>query len=508
MNDAEKLTKENEELRKLVADQERELKVSGQKILTLEEYIRSLKHKQFGSSSEKSDAQTELFNEAEQDSEAEEVDTTEDIEVPAHKRKKKKRVSIPKNYPRQEIIHDLSDEEKVCPHDGAALKAIGEDTHEQLDIVPVKIHVIRHVHKKYACPCCKQYIVTAKKPKQPIEKSIAAPGLLAYISVNKYCDGLPLYRQVEVLKRSGIELDRTSMANWMIKCGDLVQALINRIQDTLLEQPFLHMDETPVQVLKEEDKAAQSKSYMWVMSSKGGSSPAVLFNYSPSRSGEVPKTLLGDFSGALMVDGYEGYQSVCNENSIIRLGCWAHARRKFVEAQRNQPKGKSGKADMALSFIQKLYAVEKTARESSIEERYRLRQEKSQPLLDKLKKWLDKTLLNTPPKSSLGKALSYLSNQWPRLIRYVDNGLWPIDNNAAENSIRPFVIGRKNWLFSASVDGAKASANLYSLIETAKANNLNVYDYLKHVFTMLPQAKSLEDIDKLLPWSVGSELRY
>ncbi len=313
-------------------------KVSQQKcqIKSLLEYINSLKHNQFGSSSEKGDDQIALFNEAEQDSdEIENADDTESIDVPAHKRKKKKRQSIPDHYPRQEIIHDLAEDEKVCPHDGTALKAIGEDTHEQVDIIPVQINVIRHIHKKYACPCCEQYVVTAKKPKQPIEKSIAAPGLLAYISVNKYCDGLPLYRQVESLKRSGIELDRGSMANWMIKCGKLIQPLINRIQDTLLEQSVLHMDETPVQVLREEGRAAQSKSYMWVLASKSSSTPAVLFNYSASRSGSVPMSILGDFSGALMVDGYEGYQKICIENELVRLGCWAHARRKFVEAHRN-----------------------------------------------------------------------------------------------------------------------------------------------------------------------------
>lgn len=503
MNEAEKLVKENEELRKLLTEKEQQLYAHGQKIQTLEEYIRSLKHKQFGSSSEKSDAQAELFNEAECDADPIEKSPSEEIEVPAHKRKKKKRVSIPENYPRQEFIHDLPEDEKICPHNGTTLKAIGEDKHEQLDVIPVKINVLRHIHKKYACPCCDQYVVTAKNPKQPIEKSIAAPGLLAYISVNKYCDGLPLYRQAEALKRSGIKLDRSSMANWMIKCGQLIQPLINRIQDTLLEQPFLHMDETPVQVLKEEGKAAQSKSYMWVVANKTSASPAVLFNYSSSRSGEVPKVLLSDFSGALMVDGYEGYQGVCSENKLTRLGCWAHARRKFVEAQRQQPKGKSGKADMALSFIQKLYAIEKSGKGQSTEENHRFRQEKLKPLLDKLKIWLDKTLSTTPPKSSLGKALSYLNNQWPRLVGYVDNGLWPMDNNAAENSIRPFVIGRKNWLFSTSVGGANASANLYSLIETAKANNLNTYDYLKSVFTLLPQADSVEDVDRLLPWNIG-----
>lgn len=262
------------------------------------------------------------------------------------------------------------------------------------------------------------------------------------------------------------------------------------------------MDETPVQVLNEPDKTAQSKSYMWVLSSKQQcAQPAVLFHYSPSRSGEIPKQQLVDYQGALMVDGYEGYQPVCNQQSLTRLGCWAHAQRKFIEAQRQQPKGKTGKADQALAFIQKLYNIERSVKDNPADERLSIRQTQAQTIIDKLKQWLDKTLIDTPPKTTLGKAVQYLNNQWPRLIRYVDDGEYPMDNNRAENSIRPFVIGRKNWLFSSSQKGATASANLYSLIETTKLNGLEPYDYLKRVFTELPNAETLEHIDALLPWN-------
>ena len=227
----------------------------------------------------------------------------------------------------------------------------------------------------------------------------------------------------------------------------------------------------------------------------------MLFHYSPSRSGDIPKQLLENFQGALMVDGYEGYQAVCSEQKLTRLGCWAHARRKFVDAKHEQPKGKTGKADQALSFIQKLYNIERTCKEKSVDERLEIRQTQSKETIDKLRKWLDKSQATTPPKSSLGKVMAYLNNQWFRLVGYLDDGQYPIDNNRAENSIRPFVIGRKNWLFSHSQKGASSSANLYSLIETAKLNDLEPYAYLKQVFTKLPNAETLEDVDTLLPWN-------
>jgi transposase len=471
-----------------------------QRVKLLEEYIRLQNQKQFGASSEKdTGGQGQLFNEAEDIVDAESSDDSAAVNVPGYTRKKKNRLSIPEDLPCEDVIHDLPEHEKFCPHDGTALKCIGEESHKQLDIEPATIKVLRHLRKKYACPCCEKHLVTASKPPQPIEKSIAAPGLLAYITVSKYLDALPLYRQVAIFKRIGVELDRTTLANWMIKMGALVQPLINRLQEIATEQSVLHMDETPLQVLNEPGKSAQSKSYMWVVATQA-SVPIVLYHYSPGRSGDTPKDLLADFNGALMTDGYEGYNAVCVENNLTRLGCWAHARRKFIDAQRQQPKGKSGKADMALGFIQKLYAIEKNSNDKTTDERYKIRQTQSRAVIEKLRQWLEKTLQNTPPKTTLGKAVHYLHNQWPRLIAYLEDGHWPMDNNRAENTIRPFVIGRKNWLFANSQAGARASANLYSLIETAKANGLEPYAYLKKLFTLLPQAECLKDIDALLPW--------
>jgi len=288
----------------------------------------------------------------------------------------------------------------------------------------------------------------------------------------------------------------------MVECGQLIQPLINLIHEKILEQNFLHMDETVVQVLSEPNKTAQSNSYMWVLRSTLPTASAVLFRYEPTRSGDAAKELLSDFTGALMVDGYEGYNATCIKNGITRLGCWAHARRRFIEAQKTQPKGKTGKADQALAYIQQLYRVEKFIKDQTENEKFQARQQQSQAILDKLKHWLDKSLSQVPPKTALGKALYYLDSQWQRLINYMRSGDYPIDNNAAENAIRPFVIGRKNWLFSASQQGATSSANLYSLIETAKANGLEPYAYLKRVFTELPNATTLEQIESLLPWNL------
>ena len=496
MNNTADITAENTNLREILIRKDRRIEL-------LEGLLAQANALKFGSSSEKLPAgeQGSLFNEAEESCDIEPQLALNDIVVPEHKRRKKKRISIPAELPREDIIYDLAEADKFCPHDGSALKLIGHDQHEQLDIIPAKVKVLRHIRQKYACPCCDRYIVSAKKPKQAIEKSTASAGLLACIAISKYADALPLYRQISILERSGITLDRTSLANWMIHCGDLVQSVINRLLDHLQQQPVLHMDETPVQVLVEPGRKAQSKSYMWAVSSlQQRAQPAVLFYYSPTRNGDTPKLKLNDFSGALMVDGYEGYQGACNGGRLTRLGCWAHARCKFMYAKKQQVKGKSGRADQALSLIQQLYRVEKNSEHFTVDQRYEIRQKQSKEILIRLRVWLDKAIANTPPKTAIGKAVQYLQNQWSRLTGFVEDGCYPIDNNRAENCIRPFVIGRKNWMFSASQKGATSSANLYSIVETAKANGLEPYAYLKLLFTQLPLAETIEDIDALLPW--------
>jgi len=453
-------------------------------VLTLQEQLNLALARRYAASSEKiSPDQYRLFDEAETDTEVAWED--DKIIVPAHSRKKGGRKKLPENLPRVEVVHELSGDELICPFDGATLTEIGAVTSEQLDIIPARIQVIRHTRKQYACSCG-QSIKTAALPQQPIPKSMASPGLLAHITVSKYQDALPLYRQETILRRIGVDIPRVTMANWMIQVGILIQPLINLLRDRLLEYDIIQMDETTVQVLKEPGKRAQSKSYIWVQRGGPPAQPVVLYDYDPGRSAEVPQRLLGDFKGYLQADAYSGYNAVVAANGLTRLGCMAHARRKFTDAIKAQGRNKKrGKAHRGLALIRKLYRVERQARKLKPQERYARRQKYARPVFDELHSWLDKTLPQIPPSSATGQALNYLHNEWDRLIRYLDDGRLEIDNNLAENAIRPFVIGRRNWLFSTSVKGVKSSANLYSLLECAK--------------TELPKAGSVEAIEALLP---------
>jgi transposase len=475
-------------------------------VLTLQEQLNLALAKRYAASSEKiSPDQVCMFDEAEADVSA--IGDADDdvILVPAHTRKKRGRKPLPDNLPRVDVIHDIPESERHCDHDGRLLAEIDEVISEQLDIIPAKIQVIRHIRKKYACTCG-QCIKTAPLPAQPIPKSMASPGLLAHITVSKYQDALPLYRQETILQRIGVELPRATLANWMVQAGALIQPVINLLRDRLLDYDILQMDETTVQVLNEAGKAAQSKSYLWLQRGGPPDKPVVLYDYDPGRGAGVPKRLLAGFTGYLQTDGYDGYNAVVAANALTHVGCMAHARRKFSEAVKAQGKNKKrGKAHRGLALIQKLYRVEKQARRLDPAERYARRHKQARPVLDELHAWLDDTLPLVPPTSATGKALNYLYREWDKLIHYLDDGRLEIDNNGAENAIRPFVVGRKNWLFSASVNGVKASANLYSLIETAKANGLEPYAYLRYLFTELPRAETVEGIEALLPGNINQD---
>lgn len=499
-------------LKALVADQmarnaelERTASRQSAQILSLQEQLNLALARRYAASSEKlSPDQIRLFDEAEADTgESSGEDTDDSVEVPAHTRKKRGRKPLPAALPRVEVIHELPEAERRCPHDGQSLKVIGEETSEQLDIVPAKIQVIRHVRKRYACGCG-QCIRTAPLPAQPIPKSLASPGLLAHITVSKYQDALPLYRQETILQRIGVDLPRATLANWMVRAGQLIQPLINLMRDRLLAHDVIQMDETTVQVLKESGKAAQSKSYLWLQRGGPPDHPVVLYDYDPGRGQGVPLSLLEGFRGYLQTDGYDGYNAVVAAQQLTHVGCMAHARRKFSEAVKAQGKNKkAGRAQQGLALIQKLYRVESEARGFSPERRHTLRLEKAVPVLEQLRVWLDKSLPQVPPSTATGKALQYLHNEWGKLVAYLEDGRLEIDNNRAENAIRPFVLGRKNWLFSDSVAGVKASANLYSLIETAKASGLEPYAYLRHIYTQLPLADSVESMEALLPGNIN-----
>ena len=493
MKTAQELQREIDDLRvemkKKTADFRSAIDQKNIHISNLEAQILNLNKYRFGSSSEKNPNQLPLFNEAESL-----TDTKVKIKKSKGKKKSGVRKPLPQTLEREEKVYDLSEEQKLCPNDGTELKHIGETTSEQLKFIPASVKVIKHKCYKYACPKCNKHIVTATKPKDPIPKSIATAELLSYISVSKYADGLPLYRLSNMFNRLDIKISRTNLANWMIKCGALVQPLINLMQDKIFLQPCINVDETTVQVLKEPGKKVQSKSYMWVMKANN----FVLFSYDPSRSSKVADQLLADYQGAIMCDGYGGYESAVGKNNLVRLGCWAHARRYFIKVldQSDNPHAKQ-----MIQYIGKLYGIEKHIREKNLktDEIKVLRQTMSVPILNDIRQLLDDTLHSTTPTGLMGKALGYLHKQWSRLTQYVESGHYPIDNNAAENAIRPFVIGRKNWLFSNSQKGAKASANLYSIIETAKAYGINPEKYLTHIYRQIPNAQSVEGFEKLLP---------
>jgi transposase len=494
-------------LKLLLAEVLRERESNLGTISRLQEQVALLRQRLFGRKSEQTpDAATPqlaLFNEAEslaeQLDEAADSEVVEEVVAPSARRRGKRK-PLPAELPRVEVIHELPEHELACEC-GCRKHVSGEEVSEQLEIVPMQIRVIRHIRKVYACKVCESAPVTADKPAQLIEKSLASPSVLAMLLTTKYVDGLPLYRFEKVLARHGIDLSRQTLARWVIQCGEHLQPLLNLLREHLLASPVIHCDETRVQVLKEAGREPSSQSWMWVQTGGPPDRPVVLFDYTTSRAQEVPLRLLEGFKGYLMTDDYAGYNALAARPGIERLACLAHARRKFVEAQKVQPKGKTGRADVALNLINRLYAIERELKDASDEQRYRGRQQHSLPVLEQLKAWLDKTQPQVTTQNALGKAVNYLASNWGRLVRYVEAGYLPIDNNRAENAIRPFVIGRKNWLFSDTPKGATASAQLYSLVETAKANGQEPYMWLRHVLERLPQARSVEDYEALLPWN-------
>jgi len=308
-----------------------------------------------------------------------------------------------------------------------------------------------------------------------------------------------------------VDVSRATLASWMVKMGDLVEPLMDWIRDEIRRNSFVQCDETPFQVLKEPGKRAQSQSYLWVL--RGGESehPLIYYEYDPSRSSEVPKRLLCGFEGFLQTDGYEGYTAIGKEPGIVHVGCWAHTRRKFDEALRGQGKtkkkgskktAKQSKARQALSQIQALYVIERSLKDVSSEQRHAGRQERSKVVIEKLRHWLDASMDSVPPQSLTGKAMAYMHRQWPKLIRILDDGRIPLDTNWVENAIRPFAVGRKAWLFADTVAGARASANLYGLIETAKANRIEPWRYLAHLFEVLPEVTLADQVEALLPQNI------
>lgn len=503
----EPLPSDPQKLQRMVRDLQTRLVEKDHQIHYLYEQFRLAQQRQFGKSSEASIDQLGLFNEAEEVIAASTEEAAQ--EILSYTRNKPKRKPLPKDLPREQVIHDLDDADKICDCCGHQLHRMGEQTSEQLEFIPASIKVIEHIRAKYSCRHCEQQgtevnIKIAPVPPMPIPKSIATPSLLSQVITSKYQYALPLYRQEALFKQYDIELNRKTMAEWVIRCSELLIPLYQVLKQLQLQHSVIHADETPLKVIHED----KSKCYMWVYCT-GTDSPndqqaqypnIVLYDYHNTRSGQCVQDYLGDYCGYLQVDGYAGYE----QTKAILVGCWAHARRKFIEAQKLQPKGKTGKPDWAINHIQKLYLLESQMKGESPQQKYSLRQQQARPLIDEFKKWLDKSVLQVPPKSAIGQAIAYSLRQWTKLTRYLEDGQLNIDNNRAERAIKPFVIGRKNWLFSNTPKGAQASAVLFSLVETAKANGLTPFKYLKTLLEEIPRQP--DDLHDLLPWNVKPEV--
>lgn len=487
------------------------------RIAQLEEYLRLERTRRFGASSEKYAGQQEmLFNDVESEEDIapalQALEELKDIDDTAS-RKKRGRKGLSKDLPRHQVHHHLSDEEK-----SGAVETFFTVVKEELDIEPSKARVIEHLQEKAvfidirdddeAQP--ERRIVAAKRPSHPLNKCIASIHLLTYIIIAKYADGLSLYALENILKRYGGDITRTAMANWVIRLATELQPLINLAREHQLSYDYLQMDETRVKVLKEPSKSVKSDKWMWV--SKGGppDKPVVLFDYDPSRGAEVPARLLEGFDGYLQCDGLSSYDKVWHKQGLKQLGCFDHARRKFSDAIKAQPKKKksgASVADVAISKINKLYRLEKKIKTLTPFERYTQRQTIALPLLDDLKSWLEEKLVKTDKGGLTYKAIYYTLNQWDKLVRYCEDGRLHISNAGAENAIRPFAVGRRRWLFCDTPQGANASAIHYSLIETCKANDINPEEYYRYILPRIAEADTVEKWEALLPWHVKTAIQ-
>jgi len=473
------------------------------------EIIRLYQHRQYGRKTETQlEGQMGLFDEAEMPKSPEVIQAAdEEIHIAGHKRKKSPgRKSLPEHLPRVQRIYDLSEAEKICPC-GQALTHITDETCEQLEIIPAKTYVIQHVRKKYACKCCECTIKTAEYPAQPIPRSIAGPGLLSHVIVSKFEDHNPLYRQEKILQRIGIDIPRATLSLWVLRAAALLMPLKAMLKNHIQDYDVAYADETTLQVIKEPKRSIESKKYMWLFSGGPPDKFCFYYQYHPSRVHEVAFTFFENFKGFLHCDGYSAYDALSKRtNNIILVGCWYHARRKFVEVTKIAPNKKDGVSHHVLNYIKKLAIIEDEIDELYPLQRYEKREEKARPFLEELHQYLLQEQPRSFPKSALGQAITYTLNQWPKLINYLKDGRLEISNNLSERAIKPFAIGRKNWLFANSVEGAEAGATLFSFIETCKYHEVEPYSWFRYVFQQLPLCKTDEERVALLPFNIDRSL--
>jgi len=476
----------------------------------LEEQFRAYQLRQFATKSEKINLnQVSFFDEAALPKSEEKIlAQEEEITVASYTRTNKPgRKPLPADLPRIPRVYDLPEHEKTCTC-GCALTHIKDEKSEQFEIIPAKIYVIEHIRKKYACKnkACQAIIKLAKQPIAPIPRSIAGSGLLSHVLVSKFQDHLPLHRQESILRRIGIDIPRATLSLWVIKCARLLLPLLKLMHDRILTYDVAYADETTTQCLKDPNKGVQSKKYMWMFAGGPPEEFIYYYQYHPTRSHEVALNFLEDFAGYLHCDGYGAYDSLAVKNPNIKLtGCWYHARRKFVEVAKLAP-NKEGVATHVISLIAKLARIEAEIKSCPLTEKQVQRESHAKPVVEDLHRYLTLNQPAIPPKSLLGQAVSYTLNQWPKLLTYLSDPRLDISNNLSERAIKPFVIGRKGWLFADSVAGANAGACIFSIIETCKHHNIEAYDYLRYVLNTLPQCETIEDYEKLLPYKIDKNL--
>ena len=506
---------------RLAAQDERISRLENQ-VELLMEALRLARHKQFGTSSEKSeDTLMEqlsfLFNEAEVFSAAEKEAEENVTVVAAHKRHKKHEYtldSIPEDIPVEQVEHRLEGENLICPQCGDTMEEIGKEVVRTMKIIPAQTVVREDIYYTYACKSCSESadegcetpVVKAPREKNIIPGSFATPEAIAHIMTQKFVMGSPLYRQEQEINRQGIHLSRQTMSNWILRATeDYLTPVYEQLHKELLKRDVLHADETTLQVLHESGKKPQTDSYMWLYRTSGDTDkPIVLYEYQPGRGAKHPKEFLAGYKGYLHTDGYAGYHDLGEDITVV--GCWAHARRKFDEAVKSLPKGKAkgSSASQGLAYCSLLFEIEQGLAEKTAEERYEERLKQAKPVLDAMFAWANSR--TATPQSALGKAFHYLKEQWPYLTNYLKAGRLEISNNRAERSTKPFVIDRKNFLFANTPNGATGSAIMFSLIQTAIENGLDPYKYLTWLLKQAKDADLADNyfIQSLLPWNASA----
>ena len=510
MQGSAQLQEENTALKTRIEDLEEQVR----ELEALKKYYEDLfklsQKKRFGTSSEQGkyngvEEQLSLFNDVEAEYNACKSEQT--ITVAAHERKKAARGANYEDLEEEVIVHTLPEAERICPQCGEHLHVMKTEEHKEIDIIPARVTVKRHVTEYYSCRNCQKNgtatpIIAAEAPKALIPRSMASPSALAYLMNQKYCCGMPLYRMEQDFMRMGLVFPRQTMSNWIIAGAALLDSLSRELKQELLRNSVLMADETTVQVLHEPGKTPQNKSYMWLYrTSEYAEHPVVLYDYQPGRNGEYAKEFLSGFQGKLIVDGYQGYNKL--EPDVTLCGCWSHMKRYFDDALAVQKQKTENLPEaQGIAYCQALSSIEKEARRRKLdpEERLRLRENKSRPIAEEFFDWVTMLAPKVLPESMLGKALTYAKNQRPKLLQFLQDGRVELDNNRSERSIKMFVMGRKAWLFCDTQNGARTSASLYGIIQTAIENRLKPLPYLQYVFETIRQDGMLM-VEKALPWS-------